>query len=117
MSSWWSLASRFSISSWEKDLERSSHGFCRDTNQRHPLNISEGSSRAGAQGSSTRDRLDHDKDTSPRGFPITHRLCCCLLAGGTSHAPPSLCLDRGVPVLWTVYPLQDGPDDTAGHRG
>lgn len=42
MSSRWSLASRFSISSWQNDLERNSHGFCGDISP----SVSKGSSRA-----------------------------------------------------------------------
>lgn len=109
MSSRWSLASRFSISSWQKDLERSSRAFCGDANPRHRPGVSEGAGRARARGSPTAGT------PNPEAFLITHRLRRRLLARGTGHAPPPLGFDGGVPVRGPVYPLQDGPDDAAGH--
>lgn len=111
MSSWSSLASRFSISSSRADWEGSGHTPCGGTTQRHPQMS------AGALAEPGHGPVPPGTGwVSPHTFPITHRLHRRLLARGASHPLLPLALDRGVPVRG-LSPLQDGPGDTAGHRG
>ena len=111
MSSWSSLASRFSISSSRADRDGSSHAPCRGTTQRHP--------QMSATALPEQGRGPGPPGTvwvTPHTFPSTHRLHRRLLARAAGPPPLPLGLDRAVAVRG-LSPLQDQPGDTARLRG